>query len=64
MELGLKGKVAVVTGSSKGIGRSIAEALAREGVQVVINSRNAEELRRLPLRCATRARRYMPLRPI
>ncbi len=44
MELGLKGKVAVVTGSSKGIGRSIAEALAREGVQVVINSRNAEEL--------------------
>jgi 3-oxoacyl-[acyl-carrier protein] reductase len=44
MELGLKGKVAVVTGSSKGIGRSIAEALAREGVQVVINSRNATEL--------------------
>src|SRR5271156_2973260 len=44
MELGLKGKVAVVTGSSKGIGRSIADALAREGVQVVINSRNAKEL--------------------
>lgn len=44
MELGLKGKVAVVTGSSKGIGRSIAEALAREGVKVVINSRNAKEL--------------------
>jgi NAD(P)-dependent dehydrogenase (short-subunit alcohol dehydrogenase family) len=44
MELGLKGKVAVVTGSSKGIGRSIAEAFAREGVQVVINSRNAKEV--------------------
>jgi len=44
MELGLKGKVAVVTGSSKGIGRAIAEAFAREGVQVVINSRNAKEL--------------------
>jgi 3-oxoacyl-[acyl-carrier protein] reductase len=44
MELGLKGKVVVVTGSSKGIGRSIAEAFAREGAQVVINSRNAQEL--------------------
>src|SRR5271170_4847663 len=44
MELGLEGKVAVVTGSSKGIGRSIADALAHEGVQVVINSRNAKEL--------------------
>ncbi|HXQ27383.1 MAG TPA: SDR family oxidoreductase [Candidatus Acidoferrales bacterium] len=44
MELGLKGKVALVTGSSKGIGRSIAEALAREGVQVVITSRHGNEL--------------------
>lgn len=44
MELGLKGKVVVVTGSSKGIGRSIAEAFARERAQVVINSRNAPEL--------------------
>jgi 3-oxoacyl-[acyl-carrier protein] reductase len=44
MELGLKGKVVVVTGSSKGIGRSIAEAFAREGCHVVINSRNAKEL--------------------
>ncbi len=44
MELGLKGKVALVTGSSMGIGRSIAVALAREGVQVAINSRHANEL--------------------
>ena len=44
MELGLKGKVVLVTGSSKGIGRSIAAGFAREGCQVVINSRNAKEL--------------------
>ncbi|MFY9691705.1 MAG: SDR family oxidoreductase [Candidatus Acidiferrales bacterium] len=44
MELGLKGKVVLVTGSSKGIGRSIAAAFVREGCQVVINARNAKEL--------------------
>lgn len=44
MELGLKGKVVVVTGSSKGIGRAIAAAFAQEGCQVVINGRHAKEL--------------------
>jgi 3-oxoacyl-[acyl-carrier protein] reductase len=44
MELGLKGKVVLVTGSSKGIGRSIAAGFVREGCQVVINARNAKEL--------------------
>lgn len=39
----LKGKVAIVTGSSQGIGRGIAERFAREGASVVINySRNPE----------------------
>lgn len=38
----LTGKVAVVTGSSKGIGRSIASAMAAHGARVVISSRKAE----------------------
>jgi len=38
----LTGKVALITGSSKGIGRAMAEAMARQGAQVVISSRKAD----------------------
>jgi len=44
MDLGLKGKVALVLAASKGIGRANALALAKEGTNVVIGSRNQSEL--------------------
>lgn len=46
MDLGIAGKWALVCGASKGLGRGCAEALVREGVNVVINARNADELQR------------------
>lgn len=44
MELGLNGKISIVTGGSKGIGRSTAMALAREGSDVAICARGMEDL--------------------
>src|ERR1051325_11194935 len=42
--MNLKKKTAIVTGGTKGIGRGIAEALVRDGVQVCISSRHQDEI--------------------
>jgi 3-oxoacyl-[acyl-carrier protein] reductase len=44
MDLGLKGKRALVMGASKGLGRSIADALAAEGASLVISGRDQATL--------------------
>lgn len=44
MDLGIKGKTAIVCGSSKGLGRACAEVLASEGVNLVLCSRNFDRI--------------------
>jgi 3-oxoacyl-[acyl-carrier protein] reductase len=44
VELGISGRTALVMGASRGIGRGIAQALAREGVRVALASRSLERL--------------------
>src|SRR5947207_13440542 len=46
MDLGLKNKIAMVGGASKGLGFAIARALAAEGAQVCIASRDADGIGR------------------
>jgi 3-oxoacyl-[acyl-carrier protein] reductase len=45
MELGLKGKAAIVAAASTGLGRAVAEELAQEGAQVALCARGAERLK-------------------
>lgn len=56
MDLGLKGKVALVGGASRGLGRAVAEELAGEGCAVVLCSRDADAVARAAVRL-----RFCPL---
>jgi 3-oxoacyl-[acyl-carrier protein] reductase len=55
MDLGLSGKVAIVTGASRGIGRAIALSLAGEGCRVVLAARGASDLEAAVAEARTRA---------
>lgn len=47
MDLGIKGKRALVTGASRGIGRAVAVDLAKEGVKVAVVSRSKDRLKKV-----------------
>lgn len=62
MDLQLRGKRAIVTGGSRGIGKAIARQLALEGVDVVISGRNQERLRAAATELANETgRRIIPV---
>jgi 3-oxoacyl-[acyl-carrier protein] reductase len=58
MDLGIHGKVALVTGGSKGIGRGIAEGLAAEGARVALTSRSAGRAEQVAAEIGGGARGY------
>ena len=59
MDLGLTGRVAIVAAASKGLGRAVAEELAREGAHVAICARTPSTLAETAAHIAPTARRVL-----
>ena len=62
LTLDLTGKVAIVTGSSRGLGRAMAAALAEAGADLVVTSRHPESLKPVCEQLASFGRRVLPIR--
>ena len=61
MDLELKGKRAIVTGGSRGIGKAVARALADEGCDVVVAARTLDALEDCAVELASTGRRIVPI---
>jgi hypothetical protein len=64
MDLGLSGRKGIVCAASKGLGRAVAVALAREGVDVIINARGQQGLKAVAerIQCGDMRQRYSDFR--
>src|SRR2546427_8554812 len=56
MDLGLAGRVALVCGSTKGLGRAVAKALAQEGARVAVNGRHDDAVEHVAQQLASETR--------